>query len=208
MTTPYVELNALTLICTLKPSPDKSSSDKFAHDLNSELQTQGIKNEFIRVADYNVKPGVEKDMGEGDDWPAIRQKMLDADILIIATPTWVGQMSSMALRVIERLDAELSETDDQGRLLTFGKVAAVAIVGNEDGAHKITADVFQSLNDLGFTIPAQAATYWNGEAMHTTDYQDLSQVPDEVQSANKTLARNLAHLARVLKSNEYPPEEK
>jgi len=208
MTTPYVELKALTLICTLKASPDKSSSDKFAHDLDSELQKYGIRNEFIRIADYHIKPGVEKDMGEGDEWPAIRQKMLDSDIFIIATPTWVGQMSSMALRVIERLDAELSETDEQGRLLTFGKVAAVAIVGNEDGAHKITADVFQSLNDLGFTIPAQAATYWNGEAMHTTDYQELTKIPDEVLSANKTLARNVAHLARILKANAYPPQEK
>ena len=208
MNTPYVELTALTLICTLKPSPAASSTDKFAHDLDSELQKQGITNEFIRIADHTVKPGVETDMGDGDDWPKIRQKMLDADIFIIATPTWVGQMSSIALRVIERLDAELSETDDKGRLLTFGKVAAVAIVGNEDGAHKITADVLQSLNDLGFTFPAQAATYWNGEAMHTIDYQDLPKIPDVVASTNKTLARNVAHLARLLKADNYPPEEK
>lgn len=207
MNTPYVELKALTLICTLKPSPKASSTDKFAHDLDNEFKRNGITNEFIRIADFNIKPGVETDMGEGDDWPTIRQKMLNADIFVIATPTWVGQMSSMALRVIERLDAELSETDDKGRLMTLGKVAAVAIVGNEDGAHKITADVFQSLNDLGFTLPAQAATYWNGEAMQAVDYQDLPKIPDAVVSANKTLARNAAHLARLLKSNEYPPEE-
>jgi len=203
MNMPYVELKALTLICTLKPSPDASSADKMAHDLDAELQKHGIQNEFIRIADYNVAPGVKTDMGNGDEWPMIRQKMLDADILIIATPTWVGQMSSMALKVIERLDAELSEKDKEGRLFTFGKVAAVAIVGNEDGAHKITADVLQSLNDLGFSFPAQAATYWNGEAMHTVDYQDLPKIPDEVMSANKTLARNVAHLARLLKENQY-----
>ncbi len=207
MTESYVELKALTLICTLKPSPAASSSDKFARDLDLEFKKNGISNEFIRVADYDVRPGVEKDMGEGDEWPAIRQKMLDADIFVIASPTWVGQMSSMALKVIERLDAELGETDDKGRLLTFGKIGLVAIVGNEDGAHKITADVLQSLNDLGFSIPAQAATYWNGEAMHTTDYQDLKEIPEKVASANKTLARNAAHLARLLKSNQYPAEE-
>lgn len=201
------ELKALTLICTLSPSPAESSSDKLAHDVNAELQKYNVNNEFIRVVDYNVKPGVEIDMGDGDDWPMIRQKMLAADIFIIATPTWVGQMSSVALRVIERLDAELSETDDKGRPLTFGKVAAVAIVGNEDGAHKITADVFQGLNDLGFTIPAQGATYWNGEAMHQVDYKDLSEIPEKVASANATLARNLAHVARLLKSNEYPAVE-
>lgn len=204
MNSPYVELKALTLICTLKPSPAKSSADKLAHDLDAELQKYHVKNEFIRVADYNIKPGVETDMGEGDDWPTLRQKMLAADILILATPTWVGQMSSMALRVIERLDAELSETDDKGRLLTYGKVAAVAIVGNEDGAHKITADVFQSLNDLGFTIPAQAATYWNGEAMQQVDYQDLDAIPEAVAKTNATVARHTAHLAHILKENEYP----
>ena len=201
------ELKALTLICTLSPSPAESSSGKLAHDVDAELQKYNVNNEFIRVVDYNVKPGVEIDMGDGDDWPMIRQKMLAADIFIIATPTWVGQMSSVALRVIERLDAELSETDDEGRPLTFGKVAAVAIVGNEDGAHKITADVFQGLNDLGFTIPAQGATYWNGEAMHQVDYKDLSEIPEKVASANATLARNLAHVARLLKSNEYPAVE-
>jgi len=198
------ELKALTLICTLTPSPGESSSDKLAHDVDAELSKYNVTNEFIRVVDFNVKPGVETDMGNGDEWPMIRKKMLAADIFIIATPTWVGQMSSVALRVIERLDAELSETDEQGRPLTFGKVAAVAIVGNEDGAHKITADIFQGLNDLGFTIPAQGATYWNGEAMQQVDYKDLSEIPEKVAGANATLARNLAHLARFLKSNNYP----
>ncbi len=204
MTEPSVQLKALTLICTLSPSPAESSSDKLAHDLDTEFQKYNVQNEFIRVVDFNVKPGVKTDMGDGDEWPSIRQKMLEADIFIIATPTWVGQMSSVALRVIERLDAELSETDDQGRLLTFGKVAAVAIVGNEDGAHKITADVFQGLNDLGFTIAAQGATYWNGEAMHQVDYKDLPEIPKEVASANETLAKNAVHLAQLLKASQYP----
>ena len=206
MATPYVELKALTLIGTLKRTPEASSSDKLAHDLDAELKKYNVKNEFIRIADHVIKPGVEVDMGNGDDWPRIRQKMLDADILIISTPTWVGQMSSMTLKVIERLDAELGEKDEQGRPLTFGKVAAVAIVGNEDGAHKITADVFQALNDLGFSIPAQAATYWNGEAMQTKDYQDLEAIPETVANTNKIVARNVAHLAQLLKRNEYPSE--
>ncbi len=201
------QLNALILICSLKPSPAESSSEKLARDLGAELERNNVTSEYIRVADYDIKPGVETDMGEGDQWPQLRAKMLAADIFILATPTWVGQMSSIALRVIERLDAELGETDDKGRLLTFGKVAAVAIVGNEDGAHKITADVFQSLNDLGFTIAAQGATYWNGEAMHQTDYKDLPNIPDSVASTNKTVAQNAAHVARLLKANTYPANE-
>ena len=199
-------LKAVTLVCSLKASPQPSSSHSLAHDLDDELKKHNVENEFIRIADYNVKPGVLTDMGEGDDWPEIRQKILDADILIMATPTWVGQMSSMALRVVERLDAELSETDDKGRLLTFGKVAIVAIVGNEDGAHKITADLLQCLNDVGFSIPAQAATYWNGEAMNTVDYNDLPKIPEKVLQTNKTVARNAAHLAHLLKENAYPAE--
>lgn len=204
MSDTYVQLKAVTLICTLKPSPEESSSEKLARDLGAELEKFGVENEFIRIADHDIKPGVQTDMGDGDQWPLIRQKMLAANILIIATPTWVGQMSSMALKVIERLDAELGETDDQGRLLTFGKAAAVAIVGNEDGAHKITGDLLQSLNDLGFSIPAQAATYWNGEAMQQTDYKDLDNIPDTVQKTNSTVARNVVHLAQLLRANNYP----
>jgi multimeric flavodoxin WrbA len=143
-------------------------------------------------------------MGEGDAWPEIRRKIAGADILLISTPTWVGHMSSVAQRVLERLDAELSETDDEGRPSMFGKVAVTAVVGNEDGAHKITADLFQALNDVGFTVPAQGGTYWNGEAMKGGDYNDLDETPEAVESTNATLARNAVHLANLLRSNQYP----
>src|SRR5437868_15341506 len=97
-------------------------------------------------------------------------------------------MSSVARRVLERLDAELSEKDAEGRLLTFGKVAVVAVVGNEDGAHHISANAFQSLNDVGFTIPAHGITYWNGEAMGSTDYKDLPSTPDKTAQTTATVA--------------------
>ena len=92
-------------------------------------------------------------MGEDDAWPGIREQVMAADILVLATPTWLGQHSSVAQGVFERLDAELSEKDDEGRLMTYGKVAVAAIVGNEDGAHHITAVTYQALNDVGFTVP-------------------------------------------------------
>jgi multimeric flavodoxin WrbA len=148
---------------------------------------------------------VDFDMGDGDEWPAIRERLLAADILVIATPIWVGHPSSLTQRVIERLDAELSAKDDQGRLLTYGKVAGVAVVGNEDGAHHVSAEVYQALDDLGFTLPAAAVTYWVGEAMQGTDYQDLDETPEATAATTKTLAAHLAHLARVLKANPYPP---
>ena len=130
--------------------------------------------------------------------------VMAADILVLATPIWLGQHSSVAQRVLERLDAELSETDDEGRLLTFGKVAVVAVVGNEDGAHHIAAVAFQALNDVGFTIPTQGATNWTGEAMQGVDYKDLEETPEEPASATATLAANAAHLARLLRRDGYP----
>ncbi len=200
-----VPLKAVALVATLKRTPEKSSADKMAHDLALEFKKQNVDVEFIRLVDHVIKPGVEIDMKNGDEWPKIRQKIMEADIVIAATPTWVGQMSSELLRAIERLDAELSETDEKGRFMTYPKVAAVAIVGNEDGAHKITADVLQAFNDLGFTFAANSATYWNGEAMHTADYQDLDEIPEKVASTNKMVATNTAHLARLLKQANYPP---
>jgi multimeric flavodoxin WrbA len=196
-------LRALALICSLKPSPAPSSSEKLAGEILDELASRGVTGETVRVVDHDVKPGVEVDMGEGDAWPSIREKLMASDILVLATPTWVGQMSSVANRVLERLDGELSETDDTGRPLISGKVAVVAVVGNEDGAHKISADVFQGLNDMGFTIPAQAVTYWNDEAMGSRDYKDLDETPEAVASATKTLAANAAHLARLLRGAPY-----
>lgn len=130
---------------------------------------------------------------------------MDAQILILATPIWMGQPSSVAKLVLERLDAELGEKDDQGRLLTFGKVAAVAVVGNEDGAHHVCAEVYQALNDVGFTIAASGGTYWVGEAMQTTDYVDAGPKPDTTGAATATLAANTAHLARLLATSQYPP---
>jgi multimeric flavodoxin WrbA len=130
--------------------------------------------------------------------------VLAADIVILATPTWLGQHSSVAQRVLERLDAELSETDDVGRPVLFDKVALAAIVGNEDGAHHIAAILFQALNDVGFTVPAQGSVYWNGEAMQGVDYQDLPETPEKVAAAMKTAAGNAAHLARALRTSRYP----
>ncbi|WP_136518064.1 flavodoxin family protein [Cellulomonas telluris] len=199
------DLTALVLVGTLTPSPTASSSELLGRQVLAALGEHGVTGEVVRVVDHDVRPGVQKDMGEGDAWPAIRQKMLAADILVVATPIWMGQPSSVTKRALERLDAELSEQDDEGRLLTYGKVAAVAVVGNEDGAHHVSAEVFQALNDVGFTIPAAAVTYWVGEAMGSADYQDLDETPETVTTTTRTLAANTAHLARLLKRQGYPP---
>jgi multimeric flavodoxin WrbA len=202
-----VPLSAVALVCSLSPSPTPSSSELIARQVLDALAEHGVTGDTIRVVDHDVRPGVEKDMGDGDEWPAIRERVLAADILVFATPTWMGQHSSVAQRVLERLDAELSETDDAGRLGTAGKVAIAAVVGNEDGAHHISAILYQGLNDVGFTIPAQAVTYWNGEAMHGTDYLELDETPEATAGTTKAAAANAAHLARLLARDNYPPPQ-
>ncbi|WP_173923847.1 flavodoxin family protein [Agromyces sp. Marseille-P2726] len=194
----------LLLNCTLKPAPAESSCQLMAEQLLGGFAARGVHGDIVRVVDLDIAPGVEADMGEGDEWPPLRARILDADILVMVTPTWLGHMSSVAQRVLERLDAELSATDDEGRPILFGHVAATAVLGNEDGAHKITADLHQALNDVGFTMPAQGGTYWNGVAMETTDYKDLDETPSAVMQANDTLVANAVHLARLLAQDPYP----
>ncbi|HEY0217271.1 MAG TPA: NAD(P)H-dependent oxidoreductase [Cellulomonas sp.] len=197
-------LTALVLVGTLSPSPTPSSSELLGRQVLDALGEHGVTGEVVRLVDHDIRPGVEKDMGPGDAWPAIRAKMLAADILVLATPIWMGQPSSVTKRALERLDAELSETDEQGRLLTSGKVAVVAVVGNEDGAHHTSAELFQALDDVGFTVPSAGVTYCVGRAMESVDYQDLDATPETTAGTTATVARNAAHLARLLRENPYP----
>ncbi|GAA4382044.1 flavodoxin family protein [Nocardioides caricicola] len=197
-------LHALVLVCTLKPSPAESSSQLLAEQVVAELEKHGASGEIIRVVDHDVRFGVSTDEGDGDGWPAIRAKLLASDILVIATPIWMGQPSSVCKMTLERLDAELGETDDEGRMLTEGKVAMVAVVGNEDGAHHTVAEVLQGLNDTGFTAASTAGTYWVGEAMQGTDYLELEKTPEKTASATEAAVRNAVHLARLLRDSPYP----
>ncbi|WP_315096713.1 NAD(P)H-dependent oxidoreductase [uncultured Cellulomonas sp.] len=199
------ELTAVVLVGTLTPSPAPSSSELLGRQVLDALAPHGVTGTVVRLVDHDVRPGVQTDMGHGDAWPAIRAQILAADILVVATPIWMGQPSSVTKRALERLDAELSEKDDEGRLLTYGKVAAVAVVGNEDGAHHTSAEIFQALNDVGFSLAAGAVTYWVGRAMEGVDYQDLEETPEAVAATTASLASNTVHLARLLAGAQYPP---
>lgn len=202
-----MSLTAFAVNCTLKSSPAESSCERLISETLAELERHGVAGEQIRAADFNIKPGVTSDEGEGDEWPQIRQRILDANIFILGSPVWLGHHSSICQRVLERLDAFLGEKDDLGRLVSYGRVAGVVAVGNEDGAHRIVAELFQGLNDVGFTIPANACTYWVGEAMQPTDFKDLDQTPKNIQGATAGLARNCVHLASLLKQTPYPDQE-
>jgi len=198
-------VKALAINCTLKTNPDEaSSSDAMIAVLKQAFaERQVAVTETVRVAALNILPGVTSDEGDGDDWPVLREKILAHDILIFAGPIWMGQIGSIAKRVLERMDAFLEETDEAGRMPSYGKVAVAAIVGNEDGAHFSSAQLFQALNDVGWTIPAVAACYWVGEAMGSTDFKDLKETPDIVGKTARMLAGNAAHLAGLLQSSPY-----
>lgn len=199
-------LTALALVCTLKKSGASSSSELLARQVLDELETaHGFTTDLVRATDHAIAFGVSTDEGDGDGWPVVRQKMLASDVLVLATPIWLGQPSAVCKMVLERLDAEISETDDEGRLLTFGKVAAVAVVGNEDGAHHVVAECLQALNDTGFSVAANSGTYWVGEAMQGVDYKDHDESPEKTVQTNASVAANAVHLARLLKENPYPP---
>jgi hypothetical protein len=109
-----------------------------------------------------------------------------------------------AVEFLERLDAFLGEQDERGRMVSYDRVACVAVVGNEDGAHHVFAELAQGLSDEGFTIPAEGSVYWTGEAMQAVDFKDKRPTPEGTATATRTLARNAAHLARVLKIQPYP----
>jgi multimeric flavodoxin WrbA len=197
-------LTVLALNCTLKSSPVQSSTGKLLRELLDAFHEYDAEGEIVRVADLNIKPGVSSDEGDGDEWPALRKKVIACDILVIGSPIWLGQPSSIAKRVLERMDAFLDERDDMQRMPSYGKVGLAAVVGNEDGAHHVAAEVCQALAEVGFTIPTGGVTYWVGEAMGDKNYIDLKTTPRAVAEWTPVLASNATHLARLLKASQYP----
>lgn len=197
-------LTAFGLNCTLKAGTETSSTQKLLDQVLAALARHDVRTDSVRVVDFDVRPGVTADEGDGDQWPTLRKRIMDAQILVVATPIWLGHPSSIAQRVLERLDAVLGEIDDDGCYPTFGKVAVAAVVGNEDGAHHASAELYQGLVDVGFTVPAGGPPYWVGEAMGSVDYKDLDDTPKGVADSITTIASNAVHLARVLQAQPYP----
>ena len=198
-------LTATAINCSLSAKGRKSSTDAMIAVLAEQFADHDVEvGEPIRIAAHPVKWGVKSDEGNGDGWPEIREQILAADILIFGTPIWMGQPSSVAKLVMERMDAFLGETDEAGRMPSYSKVAVAAIVGNEDGAHHVCSQIFQALNDVGWTIPAVGGCYWVGEAMEATDFKDLEHRPRVITKTAKMVAANAAHLARLLKQSPYP----
>lgn len=193
-------MKALVLLCTLKKSPAPSNTEALTKVVLAEMAKSGVTAEIVRLADKSIPPGVKSDEGEGDEWPEIRAKIVAADILIVATPIWLGQHSSLCQRAMERLDAFFGETDDNGHTPAMGKVGGVVITGNEDGAHHIVGTVGQCLIDLGFTVPAQSWTYWHLGPGAGPDYLDDPKGHDYSDRVGRNAARTLVHAAKALKA--------
>jgi multimeric flavodoxin WrbA len=200
-------MRALFLSCTLKPSPEPSNTEALAQSVIAEMQAAGVQTEMVRLVDLDIKPGVKSDMGPGDGWPAVRQKILDAEILVMVTPTWLGHASSVCHRALERMDALISETAPDGRPVAFDKVAGVVITGNEDGAHHIVATVCQGLIDVGFTVPGWSWTYWHLGPGPGPDFLDTNQAHDYAERNACNAARNLVAVAGALASAGLPKPE-
>src|SRR5215207_1502794 len=198
-------MRAIILNGTLKPSPQTSNTEALAGYLAGALRDRGVEElTQIRLVDHDVEPGVQSDMGDGDAWPAIREQILAAEILVIATPTWLGQLSSVTKRALERMDAFLSETDDDGVPVAYNRVAGVVVTGNEDGAHAIIAAVAQALIDIGYTLPGQGWTYWNkGPGPGEEEYLSSAE-KDWTHSTGDAAAQNLVAVARALRANSIP----
>jgi multimeric flavodoxin WrbA len=199
-------MRALVLNCTLKSSPATSNTEALARVVMEALEKDGIETEIVRVVDHDIKPGVSTDEGNGDEWPAIHARVLGADILIIAAPTWLGHPSSVAQRVLERLDALLSEEDDDDRPVAYNRVAGVVVTGNEDGAHHVISEIAGGLIDVGFTIPGQAWTYWNRGPGPGDSYLESgeSDGKDWSHATGRAMASNLAAVARALADKPVP----
>ncbi|MEV0676480.1 NAD(P)H-dependent oxidoreductase [Actinosynnema sp. NPDC050436] len=197
-------MRAVLLNCTLKKSPEPSNTDSLARVVVDELRAKQVEVVEFRVADHSVPPGVVTDLGDGDEWPRIHDELLRAEILVVATPTWVGRPSSIAQRVLERMDAMISETDDQDRPVAYNRVAGVVVTGNEDGAHHVISEVAGGLGDIGYTIPGQAWTYWNRGPGPGKSYSETDEGHEWAANTGRTMAANLHAVASALAANPIP----
>ena len=209
----FSDLSALFVNCTLKPTTAEPSNTQALMDNSVAIMAaNGVETDLVRIADHEVPPGVEEDMTEHgydrDDWPAIQRRVLAADILVLGTPIWLGEKSSLCTRVIERLYGYSGELNDRGQWIYYGRAAGVLVTGNEDGIKHVAMNTLYSLQHIGYTIPPQADAGWIGEAGPGPSYADPGSggFENEFTQRNTTfMTWNLMHLAALLKrSGGFP----
>ena len=208
----FTGLKALFINCTLKPSPGMSHTEGLMRVSEKIMQKNGVEVQHVRAVDAELAPGVYPDMTKQgaakDDWPAIYEDVKQADILVLGTPIWLGDKSSVCTRVIERLYSTSGDLNNAGQYAYYGKVGGCLITGNEDGAKHCAMNILYSLQHIGYTIPPQADAGWLGEAGPGPSYLDEgSGGPDnDFTNRNTTfMTWNLMHLARMLKDSDGIP---
>lgn len=203
--TTFDDLKALFVNCTLKPSPEPSHTQALADRSISIMRSVGVQVDVVRAVDHVLAPGVQPDMtdhgADRDDWPALFERVLAADILVLLTPIWLGEKSSVATRVVERLYGDSGQRNDRGQYVYYGRTGGVIVTGNEDGAKHCAMNLLYSLQHLGFVIPPQADAAWLGEAGPGPSYADEGSggPVNDFTNRNATFATwNLLHTARWL----------
>lgn len=204
-------LRAIFLNCTLKKSPELSHTEGLIRISQLIMEANGVATEIIRPVNHQIAFGVYPDMTqkgwEEDEWPALQQKVMKADILVIGTPIWLGEKSSVASMVIERLYGFSGELNTSGQYAYYGKVGGCVVTGNEDGAKHCAMNILYSLQHLGYTIPPQADAAWVGEAGPGPSYLDQGSGGPENDFTNRNttfMTWNLMHLAQMLQANGIP----
>ena len=202
----YGDLQAVFVNCSLKPSSQTSHTQGLMDRSIAILERLGVGVETIRATDHHIPPGVQPDMSEHgfdrDDWPDLFRRIIRADILVLGTPIWLGERSSVCTRVIERLYAQSGETNESGQYVYYGRVAGCVVTGNEDGIKHCAAGILYAMQHLGYLIPPQADAGWIGEAGPGPSYLDEHSGGPENDFTNRNLTFmtwNLLHMARMLK---------
>lgn len=202
----FSDLRTVVINCTLKRSPEVSNTDGLLAIPKAIMEANGVTVTDVRAVDHDLPPGVQADMRqhgfETDEWPALHEQVMAADILIIGTPIWLGEKSSVCNRVVERLYGNSAELNDVGQWAYYGRVGGCIVTGNEDGAKHCAMNILYSLQHLGFTIPPQADAAWMGEAGPGPSYLDEGSGGPENDFTNRNatfMTWNLLHLARMLR---------
>lgn len=217
----FTNLSAIYINCTLEKSPRESHTQKLINLSKGIMERENVSVDMIRLIDHDVPHGMYPDMTsygwDNDEWPELFKRIINADILVVATPIWLGEKSSVAKKLIERLDAMSSKTNEKGQYIFYGKAGGCLITGNEDGAKHCAMGILYSLQHIGYTIPPQADAGWIGEAGPGPSYGDTTYNEEKIDppmgfdsdftNKNTTfLTYNLLHQASMLKrTNGYPP---
>jgi multimeric flavodoxin WrbA len=208
----FSDLRALFISCTLKRSPAVSNTEGLAAISMEIMRRNGVTVDLVRAVDRDIATGVYPDMTEhgwpSDEWPSIFEQVMAADILVLCTPIWLGEKSSVCNRVIERLYGDSSELNEAGQYAYYGRVGGCLVTGNEDGIKHCAMNVLYSLQHLGFVIPPQADAGWIGEAGPGPSYLDPGSGGPENDFTNRNttfMTWNLLHVARMLKDHGGMP---